>query len=276
LRVFRPTLDKSTCEDQPNLNSAYESSSVEDISSKFNQISSEDTEDVLMVELVTTTTTTTTESAVTTTPLTIFTDELIPIYDEVKPTVREEPKTLIIKSSSGIKVNRKINLKNATNLFRSNTPHLPICTSAKSKEYTATNSKSSSTTTTIKQRTNLRKDGSVTVKNKSNQQYFSSRAHRNDIPTYQASKNMNISSDFLQTDEVDGQGQMVDDDKSNLFLYLDLHGHASKKGVFMYGNHLPNALESVECMLLPRLMSLNCHHFHFDACNFSERNMYFK
>uniref|UniRef100_A0A1B0GH66 tubulin-glutamate carboxypeptidase n=1 Tax=Lutzomyia longipalpis TaxID=7200 RepID=A0A1B0GH66_LUTLO len=65
-------------------------------------------------------------------------------------------------------------------------------------------------------------------------------------------------------------------DSSNLFLYIDLHGHASKKGVFMYGNHMSNSTEAIECMLLPRLMSLNCHHFHFDACNFSERNMYHK
>lgn len=66
------------------------------------------------------------------------------------------------------------------------------------------------------------------------------------------------------------------EDKTNLFLYIDLHGHASKKGVFMYGNHLAHPLQAVECMLLPRLMGMNCHHFHFDACNFSERNMYHK
>lgn len=65
-------------------------------------------------------------------------------------------------------------------------------------------------------------------------------------------------------------------DDSNIFLYIDLHGHASKKGIFMYGNYLPDAAEAVECMLLPRLMSLNCLHFHFDACVFSERNMYHK
>lgn len=65
-------------------------------------------------------------------------------------------------------------------------------------------------------------------------------------------------------------------DHTNLFLYLDLHGHASKKGVFMYGNHMAHPMQAVDCMLLPRLMSMNCHHFHFDACNFSERNMYHK
>lgn len=65
-------------------------------------------------------------------------------------------------------------------------------------------------------------------------------------------------------------------DDSNIFVYIDLHGHASKKGIFMYGNFMPNAVEAVECMLLPRLMSMNCHHFHFDACVFTERNMYHK
>lgn len=65
-------------------------------------------------------------------------------------------------------------------------------------------------------------------------------------------------------------------DDSNIFVYIDLHGHASKKGIFMYGNFMANAVEAVECMLLPRLMSMNCHHFHFDACVFTERNMYHK
>lgn len=94
-----------------------------------------------------------------------------------------------------------------------------------------------------------------------------------------SNNNINISAEFLEkhsaTDrKVDVASGSVD--KSNMFLYIDLHGHASKKGIFMYGNHLPNTAEAVECMLLPRLMSMNCQHFHFDACVFSERNMYHK
>lgn len=85
------------------------------------------------------------------------------------------------------------------------------------------------------------------------------------------SPNINISSDFCKD-----SNQTKCDEQSNMFLYIDLHGHASKKGVFMYGNYLPKIAESVECMLLPRLMSMNSHHFHFDACVFSERNMYHK
>ncbi|CAH0407227.1 unnamed protein product [Chilo suppressalis] len=63
---------------------------------------------------------------------------------------------------------------------------------------------------------------------------------------------------------------------SGLYLYIDLHGHASKKGIFMYGNHFDDLESSVECMLLPRIMSLNNLHFHFSSCNFTERNMYLK
>ncbi|XP_052740659.1 cytosolic carboxypeptidase-like protein 5 isoform X2 [Bicyclus anynana] len=64
--------------------------------------------------------------------------------------------------------------------------------------------------------------------------------------------------------------------ESGLYLYIDLHGHASKKGIFMYGNHFEELESCVECMLLPRIMSLNNLHFHFSSCNFTERNMYLK
>lgn len=64
--------------------------------------------------------------------------------------------------------------------------------------------------------------------------------------------------------------------ESGLFLYVDMHGHASKKGIFMYGNHFEDLECNVECMLLPKLMSLNNHNFHFTACNFTEKNMYLK
>ncbi len=63
---------------------------------------------------------------------------------------------------------------------------------------------------------------------------------------------------------------------SNVFLYVDVHGHASKRGIFMYGNHFVNADLKVDSMLLPKLMSINCANFDFPACNFTERNMYLK
>lgn len=64
--------------------------------------------------------------------------------------------------------------------------------------------------------------------------------------------------------------------ESGLFLYIDMHGHASKKGIFMYGNHFEDLNSNIECMLLPKLMSLNNQNFHFNACNFTERNMYLR
>lgn len=63
-------------------------------------------------------------------------------------------------------------------------------------------------------------------------------------------------------------------DNSGLYLYIDLHGHASKKGVFMYGNHFTDSEDTIQCMLLPKLMSVNNPNFHFTSCNFAERNMY--
>ncbi|GLV44189.1 uncharacterized protein CBL_12515 [Carabus blaptoides fortunei] len=64
--------------------------------------------------------------------------------------------------------------------------------------------------------------------------------------------------------------------ESGLYMYIDMHGHASKKGIFMYGNHFSDIESNVECMLLPKIMSLNNHNFHFTACNFTERNMYLR
>ncbi|XP_024080503.1 cytosolic carboxypeptidase-like protein 5 isoform X2 [Cimex lectularius] len=65
-------------------------------------------------------------------------------------------------------------------------------------------------------------------------------------------------------------------ENSGIFLYIDMHGHASKKGIFMYGNHFKNMQDNIDCMLLPKLISINSQHFHFDSCNFTERNMYLK
>ncbi|XP_076673005.1 cytosolic carboxypeptidase-like protein 5 isoform X3 [Andrena cerasifolii] len=70
-----------------------------------------------------------------------------------------------------------------------------------------------------------------------------------------------------------GIGQLPKEE-SGLYLYVDLHGHASKKGVFMYGNYFDDPEDTITCMLLPKLMSINNPNFHFTSCNFTERNMY--
>lgn len=99
---------------------------------------------------------------------------------------------------------------------------------------------------------------------------------RNILSNHNANTNTNTMKtiNITATEKILNCGKITNDDNTNMFLYIDFHGHASKKGVFMYGNHFSNSAEAVECMLLPRLMSINCHHFHYDACNFSERNMY--
>ena len=64
--------------------------------------------------------------------------------------------------------------------------------------------------------------------------------------------------------------------ESGIAFYVDLHGHASKRGCFIYGNYFENEDTQIENMLFPKLMSMNTAHFDFTGCNFTERNMYTK
>ncbi len=62
--------------------------------------------------------------------------------------------------------------------------------------------------------------------------------------------------------------------RSGIALYVDLHAHAAKRGVFIYGNYFKDINCQAENMLFPKLLSLNSPHLDFDHCVFSERNMY--
>ncbi|XP_070556995.1 cytosolic carboxypeptidase-like protein 5 isoform X4 [Ptychodera flava] len=62
--------------------------------------------------------------------------------------------------------------------------------------------------------------------------------------------------------------------ESGIAFYVDLHGHASKRGCFIYGNHLEDDQQQLENLLFPKLISLNTAHFDFTGCNFTEKNMY--
>lgn len=63
---------------------------------------------------------------------------------------------------------------------------------------------------------------------------------------------------------------------SGVAYYVDLHGHASKRGCFVYANYLENEEDYVSSVLFPKLISLNSANFDFSACNFTEKNMYSK
>ncbi|XP_065842968.1 cytosolic carboxypeptidase-like protein 5 isoform X2 [Oscarella lobularis] len=64
--------------------------------------------------------------------------------------------------------------------------------------------------------------------------------------------------------------------QGHLEFYVDLHGHAAKKGCFIYGNHFESYETQIENILFPKLISINSAHFDFSACIFSLKNMYAK
>jgi hypothetical protein len=63
--------------------------------------------------------------------------------------------------------------------------------------------------------------------------------------------------------------------RQELDMYIDLHGHANKRGCFLFGNNLDGP-QHVENVLLAKLAALNSPYFDFGGCDFSERNMHAK
>ena len=60
-------------------------------------------------------------------------------------------------------------------------------------------------------------------------------------------------------------------DSKKLVLFLDLHAHATKRGIFAYGN---NVHEHVQNKLYPLIVAANTQNtFDYDACDFSETRM---
>lgn len=66
---------------------------------------------------------------------------------------------------------------------------------------------------------------------------------------------------------------LVEQYKEQLFMYIDCHAHAGKRGCFLYGNMLDDFDEQVETLLYPRLVALHTPDMDVAACNFSEENM---
>lgn len=58
-----------------------------------------------------------------------------------------------------------------------------------------------------------------------------------------------------------------------LHAFIDLHAHATKRGIFVFGNNLDTTERLIETVLYAKLISMNSPHFEFACCNFTEKNM---
>lgn len=61
--------------------------------------------------------------------------------------------------------------------------------------------------------------------------------------------------------------------RGSLFFYLDLHAHATKRGLFLFGNALPDPTAQARNLSYARLVALNSSHLALGACNFTRANM---
>ncbi|CDW82706.1 zinc carboxypeptidase family protein [Stylonychia lemnae] len=58
----------------------------------------------------------------------------------------------------------------------------------------------------------------------------------------------------------------------NLKYYTDLHGHATKRGCFVFGNSIADQKLNIEQILLAKLMSMNSINFDLSESNFSDES----
>ena len=59
--------------------------------------------------------------------------------------------------------------------------------------------------------------------------------------------------------------------RGELQFYIDLHGHANKRGCFLFGNALPFERQ-VESVMYCKLVAMNSPWFDFGGCDFSAKN----
>ena len=59
-------------------------------------------------------------------------------------------------------------------------------------------------------------------------------------------------------------------------MFLDYHAHASKRGGFMFGNHIKDPNKQADNITFVKLIAMNCLNFDMNECNFSERIMAIK
>ena len=62
----------------------------------------------------------------------------------------------------------------------------------------------------------------------------------------------------------------------SLKVYIDFHAHASKRGGFMFGNHITEAEKQADNITFVKLIAMNCLNFDMNECNFSDKIMAIK
>jgi cytosolic carboxypeptidase protein 5 len=58
-----------------------------------------------------------------------------------------------------------------------------------------------------------------------------------------------------------------------LKMFMDFHAHASKKGAFVFGNHITEQERQADNITFAKLIAMNCLNFDMNECNFSDRIM---